>query len=786
MSRSAKGSGPEHPERIGPYRILRVLGEGGMGLVYEAEQRETVRRRVALKVMKPGLDTKEVIARFEAERQALAVMEHPGIAQVLDAGETEEGRPFFVMELVHGEPLREYADSQKLPVRDRLELFIKVCRAVQHAHLKGVVHRDVKPSNILVEERDGVAYPKVIDFGVAKATGQRLTEKTLVTRFGQALGTPAYMSPEQADMSGLDVDTRTDIYSLGVTLYELLVGRLPTDPSEVGPQAFMAGLLMKETDPPTPSTRYSTLDGDYREAIAEFRRTDPGTLQREIRGDLDWIVMKAMEKDRSRRYETANGLAMDLERHLRQEPVLARPPSTRYRASKFVRRHRAGVAMVAALAILILAFAAVVSFQAARIARERDRAEQEALKARAVNEFMEETLLSPDPMEGLGRDVTVREALDAAVERMPRSLDDQPAVKAAVLNSIGTAYHKLGDYDEATPLLESAYAIRRELHSGDNAEVAESLYRLAALRTSVGNYESADSLFREALAMRRRLRGGEHPDVATVLVGLGNLLASRGDYAAAEESFLEALAIREHKPVDSLALTHLWDQLGTMYWNQGEYDRAELLLRQSLEVRRAILDENPLVASSINNLAVVLDNKGDYVAAEPLYREALEMFRRLLGPNHDEVAAATLNLAILLDTMGEDEEAEQLYFEALDLDRRKLGDDHPFVAADLASIAGFLCERGEPHRALPLAREAIQIFEERLEPGHWHLAQSKAQYGFCLTEAGRYEQAERELLEAVQMLEEALGADNYRTEKARKRLQSLYDAWGSLADASAG
>jgi tetratricopeptide (TPR) repeat protein/tRNA A-37 threonylcarbamoyl transferase component Bud32 len=760
-----------------------------MGLVYEAEQRETVRRRVALKVMKPGLDTREVIARFEAERQALAVMEHPGIAHVLDAGETIEGRPFFVMELVHGEPLKDYADAHKLPIEDRLELFIKVCRAVQHAHVKGVVHRDLKPSNILVEERDGIAQPKVIDFGVAKATGQRLTEKTLVTQFGQALGTPAYMSPEQAEMSGLDVDTRTDVYSLGVTLYELLIGRLPTDPNEVGLQAFMAGLLMRESDPPTPSTRYSTLDGKHREIIAGFRRTDPGGLHREVRGDLDWIVMKAMEKDRERRYETADSLAMDLERYLREEPVLARPPSSRYRAAKFVRRHRAGVAMAAALAVLILAFAGVVSAQAARLARARDQAELEALKAGAVNEFMEETLLSPDPMEGLGKDVTVREALDAAVDRLPRSLDEQPGVKAAVLNSIGTAYHKLGNYEAALPLLESSYTIRRELHSGDDPEVAESLYRLAALQTSVGDYDAADSLFRSALAMQRRLLAegdGDDDDVATTLVGLGNLLASRGDYEGAAAAFREALDIREREPGDSLSLASLWDQLGTMFWNQGEYDDAELLLRQSLAVRQSILGDNPLVASSMNNLAVVLDNMRDYAAAEPLYRGALDMFRRLLGPDHDEVAAATLNLAILLDTTGQDEEAERLYFEALELDRKKLGDDHPFVANDMTSVAGFLCERDEALRGVPLAREAVDILSEKLEPGHWHLAQSRVQYGFCLTQIGAFDEAERQLLEAVRMLEEALGSDNYRTERARARLNELYEAWGRTPDPAAG
>src|SRR5918911_1521336 len=300
------------PDRIGAYRILQVLGEGGMAVVYEAEQTEPVRRRVALNVMKLGMDTKEVIARFEAERQALAVMTHQSIAKVLDAGASEGGRPYFVMELVQGVPITDYCDGRQLSVRERLELFIPVCQAVQHAHQKGVIHRDLKPSNVLVTEVDGKPLPKVIDFGIAKATGQHLTEKTLVTAYGQAMGTPGYMSPEQAEMSGLDIDTRADIYSLGVMLYELLVGRLPEDPLELGLQGFMARLAMRETDPPTPSTKLHSLKREQK-ALATLRHTDPGSLERTLRGDLDRIVMKAIDKDRNQRYETANGLALDLE-----------------------------------------------------------------------------------------------------------------------------------------------------------------------------------------------------------------------------------------------------------------------------------------------------------------------------------------------------------------------------------------------------------------------------------------------------------------------------------------
>ena len=367
----------EHPEQIGPYHITQVIGEGGMGVVYMAEQKEPVRRTVAVKMMKVGMDTKEIIGRFEAERQALAVMDHANIAKVLDAGATDAGRPFFVMEYVRGIPLDEYCDGRKLSTQDRLKLFVPVCRAVQHAHQKGVIHRDLKPTNVLVSDQDGAPIPRIIDFGIAKATGQRLTETTLVTSLGQAMGTPGYMSPEQAEMSGLDVDTRTDIYSLGVMLYELLIGRLPLDPAEVGLQAFIAQLVMRDTNPRTPSECLSSLGPDQ-DTIAEFRRTDPGSLKRALKGDLDWIVMKAIDPDRTRRYETANGLAHELERVLAGEPVLARPPSARYRFTKFVQRNKASVIAAGIVGVALVVATIATSIGMVRATRAEQQAAQDA------------------------------------------------------------------------------------------------------------------------------------------------------------------------------------------------------------------------------------------------------------------------------------------------------------------------------------------------------------------------------------------------------------------------
>jgi eukaryotic-like serine/threonine-protein kinase len=343
------------PERIGPYRLLDVLGEGGMGIVYHAEQTEPVSRRVALKIVKLGMDTKEVVARFDAERQALALMDHPAIARVYDAGVTEAGRPYFVMELVPGVPITDYCDRERLSTRERIELFIQVCQAVQHAHQKSVIHRDLKPSNILVTIQDGKPVPKIIDFGIAKAMHRRLTDQTLVTHVGEIIGTPAFMSPEQLEGVVLDVDTRADIYSLGVTLYLLLTGYLPFDPDELKRSGASAVAYIREHDPPRPSARVTTARSPT--TLAENRRTDVPHLRRALKGDLDWIVLKAMARDRSRRYETTNGLAVDLQRHLRDEPVTARPPSARYRAAKFVKRHRGGVAFAAVLALTLVVFA---------------------------------------------------------------------------------------------------------------------------------------------------------------------------------------------------------------------------------------------------------------------------------------------------------------------------------------------------------------------------------------------------------------------------------------------
>jgi serine/threonine protein kinase len=468
---------PDHPERIGPYRIVQVIGEGGMGVVFDAEQREPVRRRVAIKMMKVGMDTREVVTRFEAERQALALMDHANIAKVFDGGATEEGRPYFVMERVRGIDLDDYCDEHLLTVRERIELFIDICDAVQHAHQKGIIHRDLKPSNILVADADGVPTPKVIDFGIAKATGQRLTDRTAVTTYGQTVGTLSYMSPEQAEMDGLDVDTRTDVYSLGIMLFELLAGRVPLDPGEVGAPVFLAGLIQRDKSLPTAVQVLRTLDEDRLERVATARSTSRSALERAVAGDLRWVLLKATEKDRTRRYQTASELAQDLRRYLNDEPISARAPSATYRLRKFVRRHRAGAAVAAAGIVAVLVGSVGATVGMVRAQRAEAAAALEAETAVRVSEFLTDLFEVSDPSNARGASVTAREMLDSGAVRVRSDLADQPALQARLMTVIGDVYRSLGLYEQGQPLLEEALALYESDVDEEQARLSPRAYR---------------------------------------------------------------------------------------------------------------------------------------------------------------------------------------------------------------------------------------------------------------------------------------------------------------------
>ena len=541
--------GAHDPQQIGQYRVLEKLGEGGMGVIYKAEQRQPVRRIVALKVIKLGMDTKQVIARFEAERQALAMLSHPNVAKVLDAGMTELGRPFFAMEFVAGIPLTDYCDHRKLTTRERLELLIPICQAVQHAHQKGIIHRDLKPSNILVAVGDGKAVPKVIDFGIAKATNSQLTQQTLFTQTGAMVGTPEYMSPEQAKTSGLDVDTRTDIYSLGAILYELLTGTLPFDPEELR-KAGVDGMarIIQETEPHKPSTRITFLRSTPKpdnncDEIAKRHRTDPKTLRRELRGDLDWIVVKAMEKDPSRRYQTANALAADIKRFLENEPISARPPSAGYRFRKLIRRHRLAFASVAAVAIVLVAGLIATTVELLRAESERQRAVNETIAAEgAKSEAVAANAVMRDLFTSLDSSTGGTTQLDDAVRRLDSGwLADQPDTAAGCRLMIAQSYATSGNSTRAEQQFNAVLNIVRRARLADAPQVAAAAFQgLGSASMTNRDYPSAIRNFQAAVAECRKLPDGDGR-AAALLDKIALARQSMNDPAGARVSRAESI-----------------------------------------------------------------------------------------------------------------------------------------------------------------------------------------------------------------------------------------------------
>ena len=767
------------------YRLLRRLGEGGMGEVYEAEQQEPVRRTVALKVIKWGMDTEEVIGRFESERQALALMDHPNIARVFDAGATDRGRPYFAMELVQGVAITDYCDRHHLSTRQRLELFMRVCEGVQHAHQKGIIHRDLKPSNVLVKIQDGQPVPKIIDFGLAKATAQRETERTVFTKLGQLIGTPAYMSPEQAEMTGLDIDTRTDIYSLGVLLYELLVGARPFDAKKLR-EAGLDEILrhIREEEPRRPSSRLSELGKDSSEA-AENRGADPHTLVRSLRGDLDWIVMKALEKDRTRRYETASALALDIERHLTDVPVEASPPSTTYRMKKFVLRHKVGVAAGAVVVLALVLGIAGTTTGLIRAQRAERRATAEAEAAQEISEFLVELFEVSDPGEARGETITAREILDRGAQRLDTELADQPLIQARLMDTIGTVYEELGLYEDASVPLKEALSTREGLLGSDHPDVAQSLDHLAGVYLSQGKYEEAEPLFRRSLEIRETVLGPEHPDVAGSLNNLALVYDHQGKYAEAEQLHLRSIEIREKAfGPDHPNIASALDNLAILYDDQGRYEEAETLFLRSLEIdEKALGTDHPDVATSLDHLAGLYWAQARYEEAEPLFLRSLEISEKVLGPDHPDVAGSLNNLAILYDDQGRYEEAEPLYLRSIEIKEAALGPDHPSVGGSLNNLAILYDNLGKPEEAESLYLRSIEIQEAALGPDHPDVGDPLSNLAILYEDQGRYEEAEPLHLRSLEIREKGLGPDHPAVATSVANLAILYIHQGKLAQA---
>jgi eukaryotic-like serine/threonine-protein kinase len=845
ISRSPREEMPGLPERIGPYRLLSRLGQGGFGVVFLAEQSEPVRRRVALKVIKPGMDSAEVLARFEAERQALAVMDHPNVAKVFDGGATPQGWPYFVMELVQGVPITEHCDRHQLGIRERIELFIEVCHAVQHAHMKGVIHRDLKPTNILVEYQEGSggarAAPKVIDFGVAKALNQRLTERTLYTEIGHLIGTPEYMSPEQAEMSGQDIDTRADIYSLGVILYELLAGGLPFDPESLRSAGLLEiHRLIREAEPLRPSTRLGTVRAGRPgpgqpavvdlESIARLRRTDGRSLLRALRGDLDWVVMKCLEKDRSRRYETVNALAMELKRYLDHEPVHAGPPSAAYRLRKFVRRHRGAVAAATAVGVALILGIAGISLALAEANRQRlaaeaatAQAQQRAEELELVAEFQASQLADVDTAMmgarmrdgilekrraalesiGDGREAIERglgvleeslagvnftnvalEALDEniferALVAIQQQFGDQPLIQARLLQTVAITMRDLGLLERATRPQEEALEIRHRELGAEHPMTLASLYHLGRLLYGQGRLAEAEPHLRQALETQRVVLGEEHPDTLASLNQLGFLLYSQGRFAEAEGYLHEALeAKRRVLGTDHRETLGSISNMGSLLFSQGRLTDAEPFFREALEISRRLLgDEHPDTLASMSNMGSLLFTLDQLAEAEPYFREALAIQRRVQGDEHPHTLRLVNNTGRLWHRLGDLEKAEPFLREALEVKRRVLGDEHPDTLVSVHNMARLLRDMGRLDEAYSLGEEAVSGARVVLPPGNLRTGGYLFGHAQTLAAMGRFADAEAGMLEAHEILEAAVGADHDQTLEVIQGLADLYGLW---------
>jgi serine/threonine protein kinase/tetratricopeptide (TPR) repeat protein len=805
--------------RVAGFTLLRILGEGGMGVVWEAEQAQP-RRRVALKLMRRDHVVDELHARmFRREAESLARLKHPSIAAIYESGHTDDGHDYFAMELVHGETLDRWLARRPkvvdpVELRLRLRLFRSICDAVHYAHQRGVIHRDLKPSNIVVTTEgastgaaSGPALPvvKILDFGLARITDADIAA-TLVSEIGVIKGTLQYMSPEQARGDVAAIDVRSDVYALGVMLYEMLAGRRPYEVT----RAALAEAVRVICEQP-PELLRSTWVGS--------RRLD---------GDLETIVGKTLEKEADRRYGSAAALAEDVERYLTSQPILARPPSAVYQLGKMIQRNRLGAAFAATVLLLLVAFGVTATVQARTIALERDRAEAEAAKAQAVNQFMRDTLSAANPW-GAGYDVTVVEALDQATERISASFADQPLVEAEVRHTIGNAFSNLGRYDRAAPLLEAAAEARTGLLGRDDPETITTLAALAQLAWRDSRYDEAIGRARELLDLRRQVFGDPSSEVAVTLDFLGRVLTDAGRFEEAETVILEALAMsRAVHGEESINVAACYQNQAILeqVWRQN-YALAEELSRKELRIRRAVDGRDSMdTASTLDNLGVVVMLQGRLDEAAPLIEESAALIRKLGGDRHPELARALENLGNIYFQRGEYDRVLAVLEEVLAMRREVLGDDSPDVARSLTNLGAVQHRSGKPQAAVVTLRDAVLRMEGAYGPDHPDVASTHRSLGWALISAGDLDAAEAELRTALAIAEraypahgaalsgfqqslgrllvtrgrfgeaepllldahranlEAYGPDNLRTRDTAGALAGLYEAWGRPADAA--
>lgn len=822
--------GEQPGDMLGPYKLMEILGEGGFGIVWLAERREPFVQRVALKIIRAGMDTESVIARFEQERQALAVMDHPNVAKVHDSGTTSSGRPYFVMEHVAGEPITSYCDRHQLTIRQRLELFIPVCEAVQHAHHKGIIHRDLKPSNILVGVHDEKPVPMVIDFGVAKAMSRSLTDKTIFTESGQLIGTPEYMSPEQAEMRGGDIDTRSDVYSLGVVLYELLSGALPFDPARLRSAAYAEiQRIIREQEPPKPSTRLTSLSNADATTIAKARQTARETLARQLRSELDWIPLKAMRKDRTERYNSPADLAGDIRNYLDGRPLTAGPESAIYRMRKLARRNKGLVAATAAVAAALVLGVVGFAWQAQRVTVQRDRAikaeqaaESDKRRAVATSNFVLDMLASVDPEKAKGREITVREMLNVASDQVGNALKDDPAAHASLRSTLGQSYYQLSMYREAADQLETAADLDIKALGPDNKETLTVQHNHAAALLSLGRIEDARKLLQHVYEARSRTLGPGSEDALASLSLLGFAAQKAGDDEGSLKVYKDALEAQRKSQgptargtLETLAsYADVLHQMGrdeeadkaaqelirdattaegadgrmtlmgqsiraAILKDLGKLDESERLSRESLAIKRRIygLDHDETLVTE-NTLAQTLEQQKKYDEAITLLTHAAQASEKSVGEEHSSTLSYLGNLARNQQLVGKLDEAETLMRRVLAIRQKTSGPEAQPTLSVMNNLGLLLLDRKKPAEAEPIFRAMLAGVEKNMPADHWIRGQARMNIGECLFDQGKYAEAEPLMLEGFEKLKQTLPATHDRIAGAKVSLAKLYNAWG--------